>query len=153
MNKFINKKSFLIILCIIIFVFLIFFSVKKHSSRSFLKTMSFEETTTIEISSREKTISSNNVELINNFKYIIQKIAEGKDAYSKMNREMRNVYVFTIIKDMNTYKIHISYPDSKEYLYVYIESKKFSTNLCCELQKEDWDVFIRFIDHCNKMFN
>lgn len=142
----VRKKVFLIFLFVIILFFLICFSIKKFSGRKFLESISFENIQSIEISTNNKTFTCDNVELISEFKYIITKIAEGKDTSSKINREMRNVYIFTITKNMAPYRIHISYPNNKEYIYVYIESNKFSTNLCCELQNEDWDVFMHFLN-------
>ena len=153
MSKVINQKTFFIFLCILISITLISFAKKKSSGRKFLETIFLENISSIEISSREKKISSNDDDLINELKCVIQKLAVEKDDSSKMKREIRNVYIISFEKDKNLYEIHISYPNSREYVYVYLESKKYSTHFCCELQEEDWITFMHFINNCNQLLD
>ena len=151
MSKIIKKNYFLIVLCITISIFLLCFSVEKTSGRRFLEKINIENISSIEISFREKNVLSDDAELIKEFKNITQKLAAAKDASVRMKREIRNVYIFTFSRDENLYKIHISYPDSKEYVSIYIVNSKYSTNLCCELQEEDWLEFIQFLKKCNEI--
>ena len=146
-----KKNYFLIFVCITISFALLFFLINNNKGRKFLETIVVDDISSIEISFREKNVLSDDAELIKEFKNITQKLAAAKDASVRMKREIRNVYIFTFSRDENLYKIHISYPDSKEYVSIYIVSSKYSTNLCCELQEEDWLEFIQFLKKCNEI--
>lgn len=148
-----KKNYFIIFLCITIYLVLVSFWGNNNRGKNFLKTIDFKEISSIEISFREKNVLCNDSELINEFKSIMQKLVVAKDASVRMKREIRNVYIFSFLIDEELYKIHISYPDSKEYVYVYFICRKYSTNLCCELKEADWLAFNNFIKKCNEIIN
>ena len=148
-----KKNYFFIYLCITIFFVFVCLLVNNNRGEKFLETIDIEDISLLEISFREKNVLCNDCELINEFKSIVQKLAVEKDASVRMKREMRNLYIFAFTKGKELYKLHISYPDSKAYVFVYLVGGKYTTNLCCELQEKDWLAFNNFIKKCNEIIN
>ena len=147
MNQKHLKLIILIVLLVFFSTFIFIHAFNDNKLEKEIKDINLKNVDRLYVLAKDQKLICNDRELIQQFETIIHTIMLSNKNFSKMQREQRNVFLFTFEKEKKAYSIEISYPDRSDYLYLYIKCDKKYANFCYDLNQENFEQLKFFLDN------
>lgn len=135
-----------VFLPVIIIFGIFFFNIKSYNQKSCMGNINLSVVNCIEISNGENAIICTDKEMIREFNNLIHMVIAEKRYTGVVKREIRNAYIISFQNNNIIEKIHISYPNTVDYVSIFYETEKFSTHSVYELAESEKKYFYQFME-------